>query len=149
MLIDSQNNQYILTKPRDSTIPRADHHFIKVIILEMLLSVFFFLNKTYSHQFVYWQCFIRLNTISHFFFPCKATLAFIIFPFSLHSGQCVPHFSTVFIRLMMIPHGCSLFIFSLTCCSFGAAQCESKLLVYLISHLHIVRTESLYIHVLC
>ncbi|MEE6470594.1 hypothetical protein FKM82_009010 [Ascaphus truei] len=30
MLIDSQNNQYILTKPRDSTIPRADHHFIKV-----------------------------------------------------------------------------------------------------------------------
>lgn len=29
MLIDSQNNQYILTKPRDSTIPRADHHFIK------------------------------------------------------------------------------------------------------------------------
>lgn len=42
MLIDSQNNQYILTKPRDSTIPRADHHFIKVIILEMLLSVCFF-----------------------------------------------------------------------------------------------------------
>lgn len=31
MLIDSQNNQYILTKPRDSTMPRADHHFIKVI----------------------------------------------------------------------------------------------------------------------
>ncbi|XP_048458575.1 transmembrane and coiled-coil domain-containing protein 3 isoform X4 [Rhincodon typus] len=30
MLIDSQNNQYILTKPRDSTIPRADIHFIKV-----------------------------------------------------------------------------------------------------------------------
>lgn len=30
MLIDSQNNQYILTKPRDSTIPRADHHFVKV-----------------------------------------------------------------------------------------------------------------------
>ncbi|KAM6293611.1 transmembrane and coiled-coil domain-containing protein 3 isoform 3-T4 [Porphyrio hochstetteri] len=33
MLIDSQNNQYILTKPRDSTIPRADHHFIKVDIV--------------------------------------------------------------------------------------------------------------------
>lgn len=33
MLIDSQNNQYILTKPRDSTIPRADHHFIKVVCL--------------------------------------------------------------------------------------------------------------------
>lgn len=30
MLIDSQNNQYVLTKPRDSTIPRADHHLIKV-----------------------------------------------------------------------------------------------------------------------
>lgn len=29
MLIDSQNNQYVLTKPRDSTMPRADHHFIK------------------------------------------------------------------------------------------------------------------------
>lgn len=37
MLIDSQNNQYILTKPRDSTIPRADHHFIKVIILDTFL----------------------------------------------------------------------------------------------------------------
>ena len=30
MLIDSQNNQYILTKPRDATIPRADPHLIKV-----------------------------------------------------------------------------------------------------------------------
>ena len=30
MLIDSQNNQYVLTKPRDSTMPRADHHFIRV-----------------------------------------------------------------------------------------------------------------------
>ena len=30
MLIDSQNNQYVLTKPRDSTMPRVDHHFIKV-----------------------------------------------------------------------------------------------------------------------
>ena len=30
MLIDSQNNQYILTRPRDATIPRADHHLIKV-----------------------------------------------------------------------------------------------------------------------
>lgn len=30
MLIDSQNNQYVLTKPRDSTMPRTDHHFIKV-----------------------------------------------------------------------------------------------------------------------
>ncbi|XP_062303734.1 uncharacterized protein tmco3 isoform X2 [Osmerus eperlanus] len=30
MLIDSQNNQYVLTKPGDSTMPRADHHFIRV-----------------------------------------------------------------------------------------------------------------------
>uniref|UniRef100_S4RL38 Uncharacterized protein n=1 Tax=Petromyzon marinus TaxID=7757 RepID=S4RL38_PETMA len=28
MLIDSLNNQYVLTKPRDSTIPRSDHHLI-------------------------------------------------------------------------------------------------------------------------
>ncbi|XP_067569179.1 transmembrane and coiled-coil domain-containing protein 3 isoform X8 [Pseudorca crassidens] len=33
MLIDSQNNQYILTKPRDATIPRADPHLIKVDIV--------------------------------------------------------------------------------------------------------------------
>lgn len=32
MLIDSQNNQYVLTKPRDSTMPHADHHFIKVSV---------------------------------------------------------------------------------------------------------------------
>lgn len=37
MLIDSQNNQYILTKPRDATIPRADHHFIKVVCLSVCL----------------------------------------------------------------------------------------------------------------
>uniref|UniRef100_A0A8D0CKQ0 Transmembrane and coiled-coil domains 3 n=1 Tax=Scleropages formosus TaxID=113540 RepID=A0A8D0CKQ0_SCLFO len=35
MLIDSQNNQYVLTKPRDSTMPRADHHFIKVFIFSL------------------------------------------------------------------------------------------------------------------
>uniref|UniRef100_A0A8C4QYP9 Transmembrane and coiled-coil domains 3 n=1 Tax=Eptatretus burgeri TaxID=7764 RepID=A0A8C4QYP9_EPTBU len=39
MLIDSMNNQYILTRPRDSTIPRSDHHFIKDIVLLMLLSL--------------------------------------------------------------------------------------------------------------
>lgn len=39
MLIDSQNNQYVLTKPRDSTIPRADHHFIKVTPLSHPLCV--------------------------------------------------------------------------------------------------------------
>uniref|UniRef100_A0A8D0B0D4 Transmembrane and coiled-coil domains 3 n=1 Tax=Salvator merianae TaxID=96440 RepID=A0A8D0B0D4_SALMN len=40
MLIDSQNNQYILTKPRDSTIPRADHHFIKSIVQVETLGEF-------------------------------------------------------------------------------------------------------------
>lgn len=40
MLIDSQNNQYVLTKPRDSTMPRADHHFIKA-------SLFFLLNADF------------------------------------------------------------------------------------------------------
>ncbi|XP_078415725.1 transmembrane and coiled-coil domain-containing protein 3 [Cetorhinus maximus] len=39
MLIDSQNNQYILTKPRDSTIPRADIHLIKDIIFIVLVSL--------------------------------------------------------------------------------------------------------------
>ncbi|KFO35030.1 Transmembrane and coiled-coil domain-containing protein 3 [Fukomys damarensis] len=34
MLIDSQNNQYILTKPRDATIPRADPHFIKASLAQ-------------------------------------------------------------------------------------------------------------------
>lgn len=40
MLIDSQNNQYILTKPRDSTMPRADHHFIKVSLFLLLRSFY-------------------------------------------------------------------------------------------------------------
>ncbi|KAM5288496.1 transmembrane and coiled-coil domain-containing protein 3 [Ctenodactylus gundi] len=39
MLIDSQNNQYVLTKPRDATIPRADHHFIKDIVTIGMLSL--------------------------------------------------------------------------------------------------------------
>lgn len=39
MLIDSQNNQYILTKPRDATIPRADRHFIKDIVTIGMLSL--------------------------------------------------------------------------------------------------------------
>ncbi|TRY92744.1 hypothetical protein DNTS_024830 [Danionella cerebrum] len=38
MLIDSQNNQYVLTKPRDSTIPRADPHFIKDLVCVVMLS---------------------------------------------------------------------------------------------------------------
>ncbi|XP_064441942.1 transmembrane and coiled-coil domain-containing protein 3 isoform X6 [Mirounga angustirostris] len=39
MLIDSQNNRYILTKPRDATIPRADHHFLKDIVTIGMLSL--------------------------------------------------------------------------------------------------------------
>lgn len=39
MLIDSQNNQYVLTKPRDSTMPRADHHLIKDIVTIGMLSL--------------------------------------------------------------------------------------------------------------
>ncbi|KAM5147112.1 transmembrane and coiled-coil domain-containing protein 3 isoform 3-T3 [Callospermophilus lateralis] len=39
MLIDSQNNQYVLTKPRDATVPRADHHFIKDIVSIGVLSL--------------------------------------------------------------------------------------------------------------
>ncbi|KAG7279317.1 hypothetical protein CRUP_025135 [Coryphaenoides rupestris] len=44
MLIDSQNNQYILTKPRDSTMPRTDPHLIKSMVqVETLgeMGVFF------------------------------------------------------------------------------------------------------------
>ncbi|XP_078265394.1 transmembrane and coiled-coil domain-containing protein 3 isoform X2 [Rhinoraja longicauda] len=40
MLIDSHNNQYILTKPRDSTVPRADIHFIKSIVQVETLGEF-------------------------------------------------------------------------------------------------------------
>lgn len=39
MLIDSQNNQYILTRPHDPTIPRADPHFIRDIVTICMLSL--------------------------------------------------------------------------------------------------------------
>ncbi|XP_068186017.1 transmembrane and coiled-coil domain-containing protein 3 [Antennarius striatus] len=39
MLIDSQNNQYVLTKPRDSTMPRPDHHFIIDLVSIVILSL--------------------------------------------------------------------------------------------------------------
>uniref|UniRef100_A0A7N5K489 Transmembrane and coiled-coil domains 3 n=1 Tax=Ailuropoda melanoleuca TaxID=9646 RepID=A0A7N5K489_AILME len=39
MLIDSQNNRYVLTKPRDATVPRADHHFLKDIVTIGMLSL--------------------------------------------------------------------------------------------------------------
>uniref|UniRef100_A0A8C3WJJ1 Transmembrane and coiled-coil domains 3 n=1 Tax=Catagonus wagneri TaxID=51154 RepID=A0A8C3WJJ1_9CETA len=39
VLIDSQSNQYILAKPRDATIPRADHHLLKDIVTIGMLSL--------------------------------------------------------------------------------------------------------------
>ncbi|XP_060039741.1 transmembrane and coiled-coil domain-containing protein 3 isoform X2 [Erinaceus europaeus] len=39
LLIDSQNNQYILTRPRDATVPRADRHFIRDIAAICTLSL--------------------------------------------------------------------------------------------------------------
>ncbi|XP_028290859.1 transmembrane and coiled-coil domain-containing protein 3 isoform X2 [Gouania willdenowi] len=39
LLIDSQNNQYVLTKPRDSTMSRADHHFIKDLVFLVMFSL--------------------------------------------------------------------------------------------------------------
>lgn len=45
MLIDSLNNQYVLTKPRDSTMPRADHHFIKVGYSPFPVMIQFFQRK--------------------------------------------------------------------------------------------------------
>lgn len=41
MLIDSNNNQYILSRPRDVTFPIEDHHFIHDIIHILLLSFVF------------------------------------------------------------------------------------------------------------
>ena len=41
MLIDSANNQYILCRPRDMTVPTQDHHFIHDFINILLLSVIF------------------------------------------------------------------------------------------------------------
>lgn len=48
MLIDSQNNQYVLTKPRDSTMPRADHHFIKVSYSSLSVMILFYSTLLYS-----------------------------------------------------------------------------------------------------
>ncbi|XP_072180265.1 transmembrane and coiled-coil domain-containing protein 3-like [Diadema setosum] len=38
LLIDASNNQYILTKPKDTTVPLEDHHFIRDIILMVILA---------------------------------------------------------------------------------------------------------------
>ncbi len=56
MLIDSQNNQYVLTKPRDSTMPRADHHFIKVTLFLLLgfESILLRLHKKWEP--IYYDC---------------------------------------------------------------------------------------------
>ena len=29
-LVDANSNQYVLTKPKDATVPMEDHHFLKV-----------------------------------------------------------------------------------------------------------------------
>ena len=39
MLIDSASNQYILSRPRDMTVPIEDHHFIHDIIYLLLFSL--------------------------------------------------------------------------------------------------------------
>lgn len=39
MLIDSASNQYILSRPRDMTLPIEDHHFIHDIVNLLLLSL--------------------------------------------------------------------------------------------------------------
>lgn len=41
MLIDSNSNQYILSRPRDVTLPVEDHHFIHDIINLLLLAFLF------------------------------------------------------------------------------------------------------------
>ncbi|XP_063966947.1 transmembrane and coiled-coil domain-containing protein 3-like isoform X1 [Lytechinus pictus] len=38
VLIDTSNNQYVLTKPKDTTVPLEDHHFIKDILLMVVLA---------------------------------------------------------------------------------------------------------------
>ncbi|XP_070539001.1 transmembrane and coiled-coil domain-containing protein 3-like isoform X2 [Ptychodera flava] len=38
VLIDASNNQYVLTKPKDTTMPHEDHHFIQDIILMLVLA---------------------------------------------------------------------------------------------------------------
>ena len=32
-LVDASNNQYVLTKPKDATVPLEDHMFLKVMLL--------------------------------------------------------------------------------------------------------------------
>lgn len=38
VLIDTSNNQYILTKPKDTTVPLEDHNFIRDIIMLVILA---------------------------------------------------------------------------------------------------------------
>ncbi|KAJ8030192.1 Transmembrane and coiled-coil domain-containing protein 3 [Holothuria leucospilota] len=39
ILVDTNNNQYIMTKPKDTTMPLEDHHLLWDIILVILLAV--------------------------------------------------------------------------------------------------------------
>eukprot|EP00057_Strongylocentrotus_purpuratus_P024166 XP_011678640.1 PREDICTED: transmembrane and coiled-coil domain-containing protein 3 [Strongylocentrotus purpuratus] len=38
VLVDTSNNQYVLTRPKDTTVPLEDHNFIKDIILMVVLA---------------------------------------------------------------------------------------------------------------
>ncbi|XP_071951694.1 transmembrane and coiled-coil domain-containing protein 3-like [Antedon mediterranea] len=38
LLVDTNNNQYVLTKPKDTTVPHEDHHFIQDIIILMIVA---------------------------------------------------------------------------------------------------------------
>lgn len=116
MLIDSQNNQYILTKPRDSTIPRADHHFIKVIILETFLS---FILVRFSPTSLMPVLLGWVEYSFSIFFLSKVTLTFMISRSTGDLANVFPTSSTVFSRLIVILHESFLGLFDLTCCTFG------------------------------
>ncbi|XP_033096132.1 transmembrane and coiled-coil domain-containing protein 3-like isoform X2 [Anneissia japonica] len=38
LLVDTSNNQYVLTKPKDTTVPHEDHHFIQDILMLVILA---------------------------------------------------------------------------------------------------------------
>ena len=39
VLVDSQNNKYVLSKPKDSTAPLIDHHLVMDIIMVLLICL--------------------------------------------------------------------------------------------------------------
>ena len=38
-MVDSQNNKYVLSKPKDSTAPLIDHHLVMDIIMVLLICL--------------------------------------------------------------------------------------------------------------